>query len=174
MGISMPNRSHKHTKTLNKTYDESHWTTPPVISLTSWANWPREPARQPPPLTHLAGPSECAERLNEDSFELQPSKLQKHSFHRMLPSNYSRQNVKNTAFVLGVLRITADKTSKTQCLPHASFELQPTKLQKHSFRLRRPSNYSRQYVKTIAIARGFLRITADKTSKTQLSSEASF
>jgi hypothetical protein len=91
----------------------------------------------------------------------------------MNPSNYIRQNLKNAAFVWGFLRITAGKTSNTQLSPYDSFALEPTKLQKHSFRLRIPSKYNRHSVKSIAIARGFLRITAP-TFKTQLSLKASF
>ena len=84
------------------------------------------------------------------SFELQPSKSRKLSFRQWLPSNYSRQNVKITAL------------------------LQPSKRQKHSFRQWLPSNYSRQDQKTKVFVSGFLRITAVKTSKAQLSVVASF
>ena len=89
---------------------------------------------------------------------------------------------------------------KPKLSPEASFELQPTKRQNLSFRLRRPSNYSRQNFKTSAFTSGFLRITAGlnfknsaftwgflrntapnfkkpkiwQTSKTQLSHKASF
>ena len=52
--------------------------------------------------------------------------------------------------------------------------LQPTKLQHHSSRSRLTSNYSRQHFINTALARGFLRTTADTISTTQLSLEASF
>ena len=116
----------------------------------------------------------------EASFELQPTKRQKRSFHLRLPSNCSRQNVKNTAFTADFFRIAADRTSKTplylrkkaQLSPEASFELQlrlPSnyrrpKRQTHSFHLQLPSIYSSKPPSDYS----------RQNPKTQLSPEASW
>ena len=125
----------------------------------------------------------------EASFELQPTKRQKHSFHLRLPSNYrrpkhqqhsfhlrlpsnySRQNVKHTILQTYKTQLSPEASFELQLSPEASFELQlrlPSnyrrpKRQKHSFHLRLPSNYSSK------LPSNYSR----QNPKTQLSPEAS-